>query len=92
MKILYKLNLLKATESRAKVIHKKEYGEKAEFIGALHVNTFYRVTFAYMIDNSWTEADFEVSKKIYNSFSVGDEGILKHNYTEFIDFKKFINK
>ena len=44
-----------------------------------------------MIDNSWVEEDFKVPGKIYDSFAVGNEGILNHHYTDFRSFEKFEN-
>ena len=87
-KLLQKSNILKATLSRAKVMDKRTctvYVRNAP-------NILYYVTFLYMIENQWHEREFGVSKKIYNSLYVDQEGILKHDYTEFIDFEKFKNK
>jgi len=89
---LRKFDIPKATVSRAKLVHKRIYSGPnyaAHLINPKAAKPIYHITFAYMVDNNWTEEEFKVSKKIYDSFHQGSEGILKHNYTEFRDFEVF---
>ena len=93
--LLRKFDIPKSTKSRAKIVHKRIYegpNYAAHLISPKAANPIYYITFAYMIDNAWTEEEFKVSKKIYDSFHQGNEGILKHNYTEYRDFEVFVNK
>jgi len=92
--ILKKFNIPKATVSRAQVIYKRVWGEPGKFVSSLlmggqSLEKLYYITFLYMIDNKWVEAEFRVSKKVYTFSHAGDEGILRHDYTEFRDFEKF---
>ena len=109
--ILRKLNIPKATISRAKLLQKeiwdganasKQLLQKEIWSGAsvpspsLRVKEIvpkkeYLLTFAYMVENDWKEHKFTVPPKIYDAIAVGDEGILKHHYTEIVGFEKFDN-
>ena len=89
-----KLNIPKATISRAQVLHKRAWGPKTagndgNTWGARSLKTYYYITFLYMIDSKWVEGEFLVPKKVYAFSHKGDEGILKHTYTAFRDFEKF---
>ena len=90
--ILRKFDIPRATASRAKILNKRIYdgpNYAAHLIAPKAANPVYFITFAYMIDNNWTEKEFNISKKIFNSFHEGNEGILKHNYEEFRNFEIF---
>ena len=93
--LLPKLNIPKATASRAKIIHKRIWEGPPQaglWVAPKLLKPMYYITFAYMLDNNWTETDFKVPGKVYDSYHAGDEGILKHYHTEFRNFEKFENK
>ena len=90
--ILRRFDIPRATASRAKIVNKRIYdgpNYAAHLIAPKAAKPIYFITFAYMIDDNWTEEEFKISKKIFDSFHTGNEGILKHNYTEFRDFEIF---
>ena len=90
--LMTKLNIIKPVISRAKIVHKRMWDGPPQaglWVAPKSIKPDYYITFSFMIDNNWTEADFKVSRKIYDSYAVGNEGILKHNYTDFREFEKF---
>ena len=92
--LLRKLNIPKAAESRAKLLHKRVWGGSDAAIPYVRVRELipkkeYFLTFTYMVENAYTDYEFLVSQKDYDAFNVGDEGILKHHYTDFIGFDRF---
>jgi len=87
--LLRKFDIPKSTESRAKVVHKRIYtgpNYAPHLIAPKAAKPIYYLTFSYIVDNNLTDEEFKVSKKVFDSFHTGNEGILKHNYTEFRDF------
>jgi len=92
--ILRKLDIPKATISRAKLIQKEVWSggnmpNPYVRVREIIPKTEYLLTFAYMEENSWGNHKFIVPFKVYEAIAVGDEGILKHHYTEFVSFDKF---
>ncbi|MCL1794200.1 MAG: DUF2500 domain-containing protein [Oscillospiraceae bacterium] len=92
--VLRKLDIPKSSASRAKALDKRVWdglGLPSLFVRPREIapKKEYFVTFTYMVDNEWTDAEFSVSQKDYESIAVGDEGILKHRYTDFVAFERF---
>ena len=89
--LLNKFRISKATVSRAKIVQKRMWDgpPRAGLVVAPKYKPVYYIRFAFMIDNDWAEEDFKVPKKTYNSFAEDNEGILRHDYTDFISFEKF---
>jgi len=83
------LNIPRATISRAKVVHKREYTGTGGHVGKYSLQHHYFITFMYMSGNNWKNKEFSVSKKIYNSIAPNEEGILRHTNTAYRGFEKF---
>ena len=91
-RIMRKLGIQKPTVSRAKVLHKRAWNgsdipNAYIMFREIAPKKEYFATFAYMDQNTWGEHEFSVPQKAYEALSVGSEGILKHHYTEFVDFE-----